>query len=263
MGAWGAGLYSNDDAADFVELVRAVLKLPHPINELVELLRTEAEIEVGDETTFWLVLADQLEKKGLHHSKVSNEAIAILESDVDISEMRNAGADESDLKARRKSNAKLLARLTAPRKERPRKTLTKPQPAAVKTGDYICFPTQKGAARNPYFPSGKENFVQDGWGLIQIHDVGWEFGYLNWVRLFPLQWRYQHCPTLKDASRARPSSVLGFGTLSVTHFKRMQMTVLGNETPRSDALPGWPHDRTSRVAALNDISVSNMLMRLC
>ena len=262
MGAWGSGLYSNDDAADFLDTVRAVLKLPRPLDELVELLQVEAKTEIDDETTFWLVVADQLEKKGLRYPSVLSKAIAILESDADIEELRNAGADDSDLRARKKSNSKLLARLMRPRAERSRKTLKKPQPAVVAIGDYVCFPTQGGNARNPYFPPDTEDFAQDGWGLIQIHDIGWEFGYLNWVKLFALKWPCAHCPTVKDAIEAEPSGTLGYGTLSAAHFKRMQMTILGNETPRLDAPLAGPFDFTARFATLNDISVVNILCGL-
>ena len=259
MGAWGSGLYSNDDAADFLDLVRPVLKLPQPIDDLVDILKAESNDEIGDETTFWLVLADQLEKKGVHHPATTAKAIEILENGSDIKEMRDAGAEESDLKARAKANLKLLDRLKNPRAEKPRTTLKKPQPAAVAVGDYVCFPTQNGSARNPYFPLGTEEFVQTGWGLIQVYDVGWEFGYLNWVKTLPLIWAKNQPPTLKDALRAKPSGRLAYGTLSPPHFKRMHMQVIGNATPRTDAKPPKPYERTARFVALNDISISNTL----
>lgn len=261
MGAWGSGLYSNDDAADFLELVHPILKLPQPINELIELLRLESADEIGDETTFWLVLADQLEKKGVRHPSTANKAIEILEAGTDIEELRDAGAEEIDVKARAKANLKLLARLKNPRAEKPRKTLKKPQPAAVKVGDYVCFPTQQGSAPNPYSPPGTEDFVQDGWGLIQVHDIGWEFEYLNWVKILQLTWSHKHPPTIEDAIRApaQPYVCLAYGTLSSAHFKRMQMQVVGNQEPRSDAPAPRPYHRTAHFSAINDISICNFL----
>ena len=64
MGAWGSGLYSNDDAADFVELVRAIIKLPKPIDEIVALLDTAAEDDLADQTTFFWSLLINLRSGG-------------------------------------------------------------------------------------------------------------------------------------------------------------------------------------------------------
>lgn len=262
MGSWGPGLYSNDDAADFVDLIRAVLKLPKPVDELVALLSAAAEDDLDDETSFYLILSDQLEKRGINHPSIFAKAITIIEKGTDIEELRNGGAEDQDLRSRAKSNLKLLTRLNNPRPGKPRKTLTKPQKAVVAPGDFVCFPTQQGSAPNPYFPSGTEGFAQDGWGMVQIHDVGWEFEYLNWVKLFPLAWRHERRPTLEDAVSSPALSSLGYGTLSATHFKRMQMQIIGNDEPRPDAPPPGEHDCTSRFVALIDRSISNLLIGL-
>ena len=256
MGAWGHGLYANDDAADFVELIGAVLRLPKPLDELVDLLRAEDAVE--DQATSVLILADQLEKRGLHHPETFAKAIEVLETGSDIEAMRCAEMDERDLKTRVNSNLKVLDRLKNPRPEKPRKTLKRPQAAVVSPGDYICFPTQHGIMRNPYFPPGREEFEPDGWGLVQVHDVGWELEYLNWVKLCPLKWERQHPPSLQDAVNSPPSGTLGFGTLSSTHFKRMDMQIIGNQPPRLDAAPPGPDDRTARFVALNDVSICNL-----
>lgn len=262
MGTWGSGLYSNDDAADFVDLVRGIIKLPKPVDDLVTLLSTAAEDDLADQTTFFLVLADQFEKKGINHPDIFSKAVAILEKGTDIEELRDAGADDQDLRVRAKSNLKLLARLKNPRAEKPRNTLRKPQKAVVAAGDYICFPTQQGNSPNPYFPAETEGFAQDGWGLIQIHDVGWEFEYLNWVKMFPLAWHHDRRPTLEDATVSPPLRKLGYGTLSASHFKRMQMQKLGNQVPRTDAPPPSDGECTARFLALNDKSISNLLLGL-
>lgn len=262
MGAWGSGLYSNDDAADFVDLVRAVLKLPKPVDELVALLNTAAEDDLADQTSFYLILADQFEKKGVKHSSIFTKAVSILEKGTDIEELRNAEVDDQGLKSRAKSDLKLLTRLKNPRSEKPRKTLTKPQKAVVAPGDYVCFPTQQGNGPNPYFPQEAEGFAQDGWGLVQIHDVGWEFEYLNWVKVFPLVWHHEWRPKLEDAIASPPLSNLGYGTLPAAHFKRMQMQIIGNDAPRADASPPGEHDCTARFVALNDRSISNLLLGL-
>ena len=260
MGTWGPGLYSDDDAADFVDLIRTVLRLPKPVDELVDLLLGEAEDAMEHQDIAVLILADQFEKRGIHHTKTYSDAIQVLESGSDIEILRGSEMEEKDVGARTKSNAKFLDRLKNPCAEKPRKTLSKPQPHVVSAGDYVRFPTQNRGARNPYFPTGGEDFQPDGWGIVQIHDVGWEFEYLSWVKLLRLKWAHQNPPSPKDAEDAPPVDNLAFGTLSPSHFKRMKMEIIGNQPPRPDAAPPRPGERTARFVTLHDISISNVLM---
>ena len=68
MGAWGTGLYSNDMAADMRALVKSALRLPFEEDRIVEIIR-ECEPTAADDnqnedhTTFWIVLADQFQKR--------------------------------------------------------------------------------------------------------------------------------------------------------------------------------------------------------
>lgn len=69
MGTWGPGLYSNDMAADLRPMVSGALKLPLPIDDIVDLIaRQEPEIALDpddeDHTAFWLVVADLVWKSG-------------------------------------------------------------------------------------------------------------------------------------------------------------------------------------------------------
>ena len=58
------------------------------------------------------------------------------------------------------------------------------------------------------------------------------------------------------------SGTLVFGTLSATHFKRMQMSILGNEVPHPDAPQAAQNDHFLRLIVLNDVSISNVLFGL-
>ncbi|MDX8347823.1 hypothetical protein SLH49_07485 [Cognatiyoonia sp. IB215446] len=260
MGAWGDGLYSNDDAADFVDLIRAVLRLPKPVDELVDLLVDEAKDAMEHPILSVLIMADQFERRGIRHPKTYAEAIKVLEFGSDIKILQEAEMDEKGVRSRKKSNSKILDRLRNPRPEKPRKTLTKPQPAVVSAGDYVRFPTQLRGSRNPYFPPGREDFEPDGWGIVQVHDVGWEFDYLNWIKLVRLKWDSQQPPSAQDAENAPPVDNLVFGTLSPSHFKRMEMEIIGNSPPRLDATPPGSGERTARFVTLNDISIGNLLL---
>ena len=84
MGAWGAGLYSSDMAADMRAVIKSALRLPFDEDRIVDILR---DCERGaadhpddeDHTTFWLVLADQFEKRGVAHAPARDKAIAIID----------------------------------------------------------------------------------------------------------------------------------------------------------------------------------------
>jgi len=256
MGAWGTGLYSNDDAADFLSTVRAVLKLPLPPDELVDLLRIEAQDAVADQTTANLIIADQFEKYGVHHPDTFMKAIKILETGQDIEVLRIAESDEKDLRGRAKSNQKLIHRLRNPRPGRQRKTHKKPQPAVATPGDYICFPIQFGCPRCIYDPTGQPDFQPEGWGLVQIHDVGWELGYLNWVQVLPLKWGNKRSPTLQEAVDALVIDGLYFGVLSRRNFKVLGMQIIGNQAPRLHTTPPKPGQVDARFVALNAIPFS-------
>jgi len=261
MGAWGAGLYSNDEASDLKALLGSVLRLPFSGEELVELLKREMAVQ-ADDVTFWLVLADQFEKKGILHPETSKRAISILRNETDISHLHALGMSEADLKIRKKQNTKLLNALLSPRPEKKRKTLKEPQNHLVAARDIIIFPTQDGTSRNPYFASGTEKFNANGWGMAQIHEVGHEFGYLSWVSLFVLLWPHAHKPSFDDAASSKPTGILQFGTLSKTHFKKMELEIIGVGPIRKDAPAARPGAHTARSAVLNDVSISNAFYRI-
>src|SRR5438477_11199261 len=79
MGAWGAGLYSSDMAADMRATIKSVLRLPFDEDRIVDILR-DCERHAADDpdnedhTTFWLVLANQFEKRGVAHAPTCEKA---------------------------------------------------------------------------------------------------------------------------------------------------------------------------------------------
>ena len=255
MGTWGFGLYANDEASDLKELLKAVLRLPLDMDELVDLMTQEMGAREED-FNFWLVLADQFEKKGLKHLATTERALSIIANQADIAELRALGMPENDLISRGRDNQKMMERLLSPRPEKPRKTLRSPQKPVVNANDIIAFPTQAGKVRNPYLAAGSRRFDADGWGLFQVNEVGHEFGYLGWISVFPLSWPHAHCPTFEEARSKPVCGFLHYGTLSKSHYKKMEIQILGNADPRTCELPpGAPH--TSRSLALSDVSISN------
>jgi hypothetical protein len=67
MRAWGPGLYSDDFAADLKTTVGTLCRLPFSGEEIVEILveLNPAASNSADEehTTFWLVVADQFQRR--------------------------------------------------------------------------------------------------------------------------------------------------------------------------------------------------------
>src|SRR2546423_3708218 len=89
MAAWGAGLYSSDMAADMRAVIKSALRLPYGEDRIVEILsdgERRAATDPNDEshTTFWLVLADQFEKRGVAHAPTCEKATAIIDRGDDL-----------------------------------------------------------------------------------------------------------------------------------------------------------------------------------
>src|SRR5256885_1954989 len=96
MGAWGAGLYSSDMAGDIRAVINSALRLPLDEDRIVEILsgcerRAASDPDNEDHTTFWLVLADQFEKRGIAHAPTRQKALAIIERGDDLTMMERRG----------------------------------------------------------------------------------------------------------------------------------------------------------------------------
>ena len=69
MGAWGEGLYDDDEAMDVKDSIQLLSKMPVPGERIVEILQSQFERteDLTDDgaPTFWIAIADQFEKKGI------------------------------------------------------------------------------------------------------------------------------------------------------------------------------------------------------
>src|SRR5262249_4113495 len=134
MGVWGTGLYSSDMATDMRATIKSVLRLPFDEDRIVDIMRdceNRAANDPGDEdyTTFWLVLADQFEKRGVAHAQTRNKAMTIIDQGDDLTMMEKRGMKPADLHKRGAKLAELRARLAAaPRLSKPRATIDAPEP---------------------------------------------------------------------------------------------------------------------------------------
>src|ERR1700746_1685999 len=96
MGAWGIGLYSGDFALDLRAVVAAVSRLPLDgealVNAVCETEKSVAENPTDeDHAIFWLVLADQFEKRGIFSARARGMALAIIDGGKDAAMMQKLG----------------------------------------------------------------------------------------------------------------------------------------------------------------------------
>src|SRR5947209_19396078 len=129
VGAWGAGLYSSDMAADMRAVIKSALRLPFDEDRIVDILsdcerHAATDPNNEDHTTFWLVLADQFEKRSVAHAPTREKAIGIIDRGDDIMMMEKLGMKQADRRKRSAKLAELRARLAAaPRPSKPRATI--------------------------------------------------------------------------------------------------------------------------------------------
>jgi len=208
MGAWGVGLYSSDMAADMRSTVKSVLRLQFDENRIVDLLcdgERKAADDPNDEdhTTFWLVLADQFEKRGVAHAPTREKAIAIIERGDDLDMMEKRGMKPTDLRKRGAKLAELRARLAAaPRASKPRATIKAPQPFVLDIGVLYACPVQKSSCLTPYLRDNwyvDTPWIPDGWRQFVILDRGRKFDYLAWYQPIVTRKPVKQKPRLFDA----------------------------------------------------------------
>lgn len=235
MGAWGAGLYQNDYALNLKNTISLVSKIPRDGERLLEVLwqmQCDSGIDEEDECTFWLVVADQFERRGIACPSAFSKALVIIDDGQDIRCME--GLNQKDIIKRQRLLLELAERLRSPRPERPMKTARKPPEYVVEVGDIYAYPTMKGKAVNAWFPTWeKAGFQPDGWGALVVLQKGRAFDWLPWVSVAALTVPHERRPSLDDALKAR---LLTFdlqtdGAAKVvpkrSHFKRMKMELLG------------------------------------
>lgn len=206
MGTWGTALYDDDSASDLKNTVSLVAKVPADGDRLLELLeeaRGSTDPANQDGALFWLVVADQFEKRGIDCKRASRMAIQVIDSGADLVWCKERGADDKFLRARAKVLQELRDRLDHPRPVKPVRKAGKPPPLVLSTGEIYAFPTMAGKAWHPYrLPSAGE-FVPDGWGALVVLASGRAFHWLPWLALASLTVQEDKRPTLGDALQAR------------------------------------------------------------
>jgi hypothetical protein len=238
---------------------------------LVDLL-CEAEAQAAanpsdeDHTVFWLVLADQFEKRSLFSRRVRDAAVAIIEGGRDAAMMRALGMTEADLRRRAGKLLELRARIAAqPEATRPRKTLSEPEPYVFAVGGVYAYPTRQGCLINPYMTSrqfDRTTWQPDGVGLLLVLGRGRAFDYLAWYS--GATTTVASFPTAPDRDslirEVRWHAPAIYGNCTPKRFGKMEMRELGvfaiDPERRAHFFP-YLADAPSH--AIQDICISNRL----
>lgn len=267
MGAWGTGLYSGDFAQDLKTAISAVCRLPLREEELVDAV-CEAERSAAadpadeDHTVFWLVLADQFEKRRIFSERVRQTALCIIDEGKDAAIMQGLGMTPADLRKRAGKLTELRGRLVAqPEASAERKTIKAPQPYVFELYGAYAYPTRGGAVINPYMSPkhfDRAAWQPDAFGLMLVVKRGRAFGYLAWY----VAVKATEFPQALPDRQALLADVRWANTMYCTcnpaHFRKLELQelgVFGLDPARVDHF--FPHMATGIVQAASDISIAN------
>ena len=206
MGSSGARLYDEDQAADLKNTIGLVCKVPAGGDRLLGILvdmQGDASPSNDDAAVFWLVVADQFERRGIACAQAMSTALALIDNGTDLARLAASGADDEFLARRRIELDELSQRLRKPRATRSLKAPGKPPDFCVEVGDVYAFPTQRGFAHSPHRTPREGPFVADGWGAMVVLDRGRAFDWLPWCALASLTVEPSGRPSLEDARQAQ------------------------------------------------------------
>jgi len=216
-----------------------------------------------DHTVFWLVVADQFEKRGIFSGRVRERALDIIDGGKDAAMMQALGMKAAGIRQRGRKLAELRTRLLAqPEFSKSRKTLREPQPYVFELYGVYAYPTCAGEPINPYVPAKRFDraaWHSDGFGLMLIIGRGRAFGYLAWYNAATATEVVAAIPDrealVRDIRWAAPP---GYGTCGPDHFRKMELVALGVfpvDPARLDHF--YPHRAPGTVYAASDISIAN------
>jgi len=266
MGAWGIGLYSGDFAMDLRTAISAVCRLPLDEEALVDAVcqsesRAATDPANEDHTIFWLVLADQFEKRLVFSKRVRETALAIIDGGKDAGMMQALGMKATDIRKRAGKLAELRARLLAqPEASKERKTIKAPEPYVFELYGVYAYPTLGGDTINPYMPAKRFDraaWHPDGFGLMLVLRRGRAFGYLPWYSAVKAA---EVVPAVPDrealVGSIRWAAPPFYGTCNPARFRKMELSEVGVfqvDPARADHF--FPHLASATVYAVADISI--------
>jgi hypothetical protein len=271
VGSWGAGLYADDFALDLRADVSGIARLPISGDEILGLLRASAgeaaESPGNDEhARFWLVVADQFQKRGIPCPEVTRKALDIIDTGADVKTLADLGMAAPALRKRAATLRELRVRLAADTPPRARNVLKKPQHLIMRPGEVYAYPTSGGEPYNPYFTSAERELYErashwkaDGWGAMVILKAEVAYGYLTWYLPLIVRKEMTQKPAL-ESLRNEPWTRQRPGTCSPAHFKRLGLEQIGSVSIGETVLTqlACSNDVGAR-AALLDVSIASCM----
>lgn len=271
MGAWGGKLYQDDYALDLKATISVLSKLSISGDELLELIIDDTgecpDISEEDGSTFWLVVADQFEKKGIRGTEVFEKAIEIIENGIDIQIQIDRDMDSRSVDARKKEISNLYNRLKDPKPEITKTKKRKP-PLLVEPGEIYYFPTMNTTCFNPYFKSWEEDeFNPTGWGALIVFKASRLYDHFPWLCYSPLNVNQDTEPTFESAVDSRLIGMgigckyeyFSIGIPKLNHFKKIPLKILGkvdlNNAKCSELINPYSTHEHIKWAVHNDLSV--------
>lgn len=234
MGAWGEGLYEDDEACDVRDLISLLSKMPGDGDAILQLALEQFErnedLDEDGCPTFWMVIADQFAKRGIECDRAIKQALLSIDSGADLADMEARGMEPQGLKARKKVHEKLRKRIDNPKPASSRRIPKTPPRVVVEPGEIYSFPTMDGSGFNAWFSSWDEaGFVPNGWGSLIILEAGRVFDWFPWASYTPLVTNPAREPTLKDALKAKTlfSNGVAYFAPKKSHMNKMGMNFLG------------------------------------
>jgi hypothetical protein len=250
MGAWGPGLYQDDEARDLRNAIALLARIPADGDRILDILLGQQPKPPGlgrdGGPTFWLVVADQFERKGIRCDRAFRTAMQVIEDGEDIRDLESRDMAERDLRKRARVLVELKGRLESPRAPRPRSNLRRPS-MVVSPGEVFVFPTMGGMPINPW--SSRErpmvthggSFAPDGWGSLLILETTRAYDWFPVCTYVPLATPPEREATLADARQARvASNVAKQGVPRAQQLKRTQARSIGQLPLSAPAVASFP-----------------------
>jgi hypothetical protein len=245
-------------------LITSIARLPLDDSDIARIVRDafpEAAENPDDEdhTTFWLVLADQMAKKGIDCADTRAMAIGIIDDGSDERMMAELGMEPADLRKRSRQLQTLREAIAGSPAAKPRKTIKKPQELIMQPGDCLVYPTSAGKCLNSYFasPEDQPSWRQDGWGAAIVLQAERTLGYLAWYRLGVTGTGYSKQPGIGTIAKAAILERPEAGTCSpcisaVSDWKRLATSNwIAKPSPACCPRQGTVHPETPRQSKIS------------
>jgi hypothetical protein len=207
--------------------------MPASGDHILEILLSEfqrnEDLKEDGSPTFWIVVADQFEKKGISCPTAFEQAIKAIETGADIEDLRSRGMDAKGLESRLRLTNKLLPRFQTPRQKNQLSKARKPIQNCVTAGQIYTFPTMHGHGFNAWFSNWAEaKFEPDGWGALIIIEVGQVFDWFPYCAYTPLVVGADRKTSFDEALNSKTLfNGVAHCLPQSSHLKKMRMELLG------------------------------------